>query len=177
MQMSDKVPCPALGSGDVVQDKPRGRLDADARMAVAGHAVAHPNWDGVICLPGLRSHWVHLSAGEIVSFQSFLTARLAHALDAGERADADALADTMTRPERLAQQLDSAELGGDRDALLGHLLGAEMAAARPYWLGQQVIVMGDDGLADGYANALGAQGVPVERVGRAAMEDAGRRAL
>lgn len=175
--MSDKVPCPALGSGDVVQDQPRGMLDADARMAVAGHGLAQPNWDGLILLPGERSHWVHVSAGEIVSFQSFLTVRLARALGASERADMNALADTMARPERLAQQLDSAELGGNRDALLGHLLGAEMAAARPYWLGQQVVVMGDDALAEGYAMALEAQGVPVERAGRAAMEDAGRKAL
>ncbi|WP_372610135.1 2-dehydro-3-deoxygalactonokinase [Aquicoccus sp.] len=175
--MSDRVPCPALGSGDVAQDQPRGKLDAAARLAVAGHAARHPHWDGVVLLPGVRSHWVHLSAGEIVSFQSFLTIRLARALDAGERVDAEALADTMARPERLAQHLDSAELGGNRDALLGHLLGAEMAAARPYWLGQQVVVMGDETLAEGYAAVLEAQGVPVERVGRAAMEDAGRKAL
>lgn len=175
--MSDKVPCPALGPGDVEQDQPRGRLDADARLAVAGHAALHPNWDGVICLPGLRSHWVHLSAGEIVSFQSFLTVRLARVLGAGERPDLDALTDTMARPERLAQQLDSAELGVNRDALLGHLLGAEMAAARPYWLGQQVVVMGDDALSESYTRALEAQGVPVERGARAEMETAGRKGL
>ena len=34
------------------------------------------NWDGVICvIEGDVTHWVHVSAGEIVSFASFLTLR------------------------------------------------------------------------------------------------------
>jgi 2-dehydro-3-deoxygalactonokinase len=41
------------------------------------------------------------------------------------------------------------------------LLGAELAAMRPYWLGQQVIVIAQSGL---YSQALAAQGVPVALV-------------
>ncbi|MEQ9257743.1 MAG: 2-dehydro-3-deoxygalactonokinase, partial [Roseovarius sp.] len=40
----------------------------------------------------------------------------------------------------------------------GHLMGAELAAARAYWLGQQVAVIGP---AQGaHATALALQGVP-----------------
>ena len=39
----------------------------------------------------------------------------------------------------------------------------ELAAARPYWLGQNVAVLGADGIADAYQTALEAQSVPVLR--------------
>lgn len=162
--MADKVPVQAAGEGAVEQDSPRGRLDAPARAMVADFAAIHPNWDGVICLPGDPTHWVHLSAGEIVSFQSFLTLRLSDVLGTGEvMPDMDALGEAMARPERLAMYLRAAELGKDRAAFLGALMGAELAAARVYWLGQQVAVLGDGTLADGYATALETLGVLVLR--------------
>ena len=159
------VPAPAQGGGALVQENPRGRLEAGARAMVAGFAGNNPHWDGVICLPGDPTHWVHLSAGEVVSFQSFLTLRLARALGAEEAVpDMGQLGETMARPERLATHLRGAELGGNRDCILGALMGAELAAAKVYWLGQQVVVSGEGALAEGYAAALRAQGVPVERI-------------
>ncbi|UYV37159.1 2-dehydro-3-deoxygalactonokinase [Rhodobacteraceae bacterium D3-12] len=175
--MTEHTPAKALGHGPLQQLSPPGLLDGAARLAVAGVAVAQPNWDGVILLPGDPGHWVHLSAGEVISFQSFLTLRLATALGAGRAADLTALHDTMARPERLAMQLNSAELGGNSDEILGHLIGAELAAARAYWLGQQVIILGEGGIADAYTQVLEAQGVPVTRGDRAASEAAGQAAL
>ena len=43
---------------------------------------------------------------------------------------------------------------------------AELAAARPYWLGQHVALIGDDKLCKAYADALGAQGLPVTAFGQ-----------
>lgn len=180
--MSETVPATALGEGPLKQCSPRDQLGVKARLAVAGVGVAQPNWDGIICLPGDPSHWVHLSAGEVVSFQSFLTLRLVAALvtgrdAAGMKPDMSALQDSMARPERIAAQLRHAELGGNSDEILGYLLGIELAAARVYWLGQQVIVLGDDAAADAYVSVLQAQGVPVTQGDRAASENAARAAL
>lgn len=175
--MTDQTPAKALGHGPLQQVSPPGQLDVPARLAVAGVAAARPNWDGVILLPGDPCHWVHLSAGEVISFQSFLTQRLARALGAGAGADLAALHNTMARPERLAMHLNSAHLGNNSDEILGHLIGAELAAARAYWLGQQVIILGDDALCDAYASVLEAQGVPVTRGDRSASESAGQAAL
>ena len=105
------------------------------------------------------THWCQISAEEVVSFQSALTPELARALGAADHADLAALTDTMSRPERLALHLRSAELAESADAVAGHLLGAELAAMRPYWLGQQVIVIAQNSL---YSEALSSQGVPVE---------------
>ncbi|WP_161594658.1 2-dehydro-3-deoxygalactonokinase [Marimonas lutisalis] len=175
--MSDTVPCPALGDADVVQGSPRARMEAIARLAVAGLAQARPNWDGVVLLPGDPTHWVYLSAGEIIGFVSFLTERLARALNAEDGAESRAIEETMARPERLAQHLAMADLGGNSDEILGHLIGAELAAARSYWLGREVVVLGDGALARAYEEALAAQHVPVARGDVRACLEAAREAL
>ncbi|MBC7165354.1 MAG: 2-dehydro-3-deoxygalactonokinase [Roseovarius sp.] len=144
------------------QAAPPDVLDGWTRLLLIGLSEAHPDWDGVACvLTPTLSHWVHLSAREAVSCLSFLTPRLVAALGGAEAADADALADSLSRPERLAAHLRAAEVAGRPAALTGHLLGAELAAARPYWLGQSVALIAPAGGASGRAAALEAQGVPV----------------
>ena len=49
-----------------------------------------------------------------------------------------------------------------RARLSGLLIGAELAAARPYWLGQRIGLIGAPALCALYAGALAAQGAPTE---------------
>jgi len=151
-----------IGNGlpGLVQETPPDCLDAWVRLLLIGLG----DHDGIACvtLPGL-AHWIHLSAGEAVSCQSFLTPRIAAALGAAAEADPTAIADTMSRPERLAAHLRAAEVQGAPAALTGHLLGAELAAARPYWLGQSVALVGDATAIAARATAMEAQGVPASR--------------
>lgn len=148
---------------------------------IAGFIAAHPEWDGVLCLPGTHSKWAHISAGEVVSFRTFMTGEmfallaeqsvLRHSVDSqGWDAPAfeQAVSDAMSRPERVAGDLFSlraeALLQGlapatARARLSGMLIGMELAAARPYWLGQNVALIGDSTLSSRYAAALMAQGV------------------
>ena len=51
-----------------------------------------------------------------------------------------------------------------RARLSGLLIGLELAAARPYWLGQNVVVLGASTLAGVYATAMAAQEVPARRL-------------
>ncbi|MGB3315826.1 MAG: 2-dehydro-3-deoxygalactonokinase [Albidovulum sp.] len=151
---------------------------------IAGFLALNPGWDGVICLPGTHTKWAHLSAGEVVSFQSFMTGEifallsqrsvLRHSLVEGgwdDAAFAEAVEEAMTRPERLASRLyrirtedllRGADPAAARARLSGFLIGAELAAARPYWLGQQVAIIGAPGLSSAYEGALKAQGVSPE---------------
>lgn len=155
----------------LAQDRPADLIDA-AAVRIAGHLARHPDFDGVLCLPGRPTAWAHLSAGEIVSFRSFLTGELLSALTAsmpdGSTGFAEAVQDTLSRPAGLAGELSSvrARLAMDRIAapeaharMAGLLIGAELAAARPWWLGQPVTLIGEGWLADRYAEALTAQGV------------------
>ncbi len=147
-------------------------------VQIAGFIAAHEGWDGVLCLPETRSLWVHISAGEVVSFRSFMTpeisdllitrsslAPLLQAKDWNADAFTEALNDAMSRPENLAaalsmlqtQQPDSATT---RARVSGLLIGMELAAARAYWLGQNVAIVGAGPQAAQYRAALTGQGVP-----------------
>ncbi len=146
---------------DLTQDAPLGVLPVAARKEIAGFLGANPEWDGVVCYVGEMTHWVQASAGEIVSFQSFLTLRMAQALSAGTDVSLDAVEESVARPERLAAHLRSAELSGQDGAVLGHLIGAELAAARAYWLGVDLRIIGQGPVADAYEQALRAQAAMV----------------
>jgi 2-dehydro-3-deoxygalactonokinase len=80
-----------------------------------------------------------------------------------------AMTDTISRPERLAARLFSIRaeslLHGQtgpqaRARLSGLLIGAELAATRPYWLGQQIAIIGNGTAARLYQQALATQGAP-----------------
>ena len=148
---------------------------------IAGFLATRPDFDGVLCLPGIHTKWVQISAGEIVSFQTFMTGELFALLATGsvlrqcvstdgfdQTAFAGAIADALTRPQALAAQLFGLHAGSliaglrpatARARLSGLLIGVELAAARPYWLGQQVVIIGDREVAALYRSGLDAQGL------------------
>lgn len=153
---------------------------------IGGFLALNPNWDGVLCLPGTHTKWALLSAGEVISFQTFMSGEIFHLLAQGsvlrhsvttdgwdDESFADAVSDAIAKPERLAARLfglRAADLLHGRSAeatrasLSGYLIGAELAAARPYWLGQQIAILGNGGQARAYQSALEQQGVPVMSV-------------
>ncbi len=149
---------------------------------IAGFLSLNPGWDGVICLPGTHAKWVHVSAGEVVSFQTFLTGELfdllstdsvlRHSVDPDgwdEEAFQEGLSQTLSKPETLAARLftlraddllNGTDAGAGAARLSGLLIGAELAATRPYWLGQNLALLGARTLTGHYARALETQGVP-----------------
>ena len=150
---------------------------------ILGILAANPDFDGVIALPGTHTKWAHISAGEVVSFQTAMTGELfallaeksvlRHSVGPGDP-DRDAfdgaIAETLSRPERLAQSLFGIRAAGllsdqadsvARGRLSGLLIGAELAATRPYWLGREIVIAGAPALSALYARALKAQGVSV----------------
>ena len=190
------LPCPPLGGAlacapvrdlrlsvhvvaGLKQGKPADVVRGEETQ-VAGFLALNPGWDGVICLPGTHSKWIHVSAGEVVSFQTFLTGEmfallsehsvLRHSVAGWKDAGfAEGLAQGMERPDRLLARLFSLRAEGLLDGLdpatararlSGLLIGAELAAAKPYWLGQRVAILGTADLARLYATALEGQSVP-----------------
>jgi 2-dehydro-3-deoxygalactonokinase len=153
---------------------------------IAGALQLMPGYDGVLCLPGTHSKWVHISAGEVVSFQTFMTGEmfallseasvLRHGMQGKGWDDAAfdaAVSDALSRPERIGARLFSLRAEGliagltpqaARARLSGLLIGTELAAAKPYWLGQRVTLIGAETLSAAYARALAAQGVEAQRL-------------
>lgn len=151
---------------------------------IAGVIALNPHFDGVICLPGTHSKWAHISAGEVVSFQTFMTGEmfallskqsvLRHGMVDGKMdlaAFDDGVAEGIARPEKIMARLFSLRaegllngLGVDSSysRLSGLLIGAELAAAKPYWLGQAVRLVGAPNLSANYARALQSQAVSAQ---------------
>ena len=190
------VPCPPLadrltGAGERTHIIPGLKQVSPADVMrgeetqIAGYLSLNPRWDGVICLPGTHTKWVHVSADEVVSFQTVMTGDLFAAItghtvlrhstatgwdDAGFAQGVD---DAISRPEKLAARLFSLRAEGllnalpdgtARARLSGLLIGAELAATKPYWLGQQIAVIGAGTLAGLYVRALAAQSAPATQV-------------
>ncbi len=151
---------------------------------IAGLLAARPDFDGVICLPGTHTKWAHLSAGEIVSFQSFMTGEifallaehsvLRHTVGTEGQFDLSAfdaaVTDALAQPHRAYGRLFQLRAGAlvddlspeiARAQLSGLLIGWELAAAKPYWLGQEVALIGAPALSALYARALQSQAVQV----------------
>jgi len=147
---------------------------------IAGYLAEVPDFDGVLCLPGTHTKWAHVSAGEVVSFRTVMTGELfallsghsvlRHSLGEGWDDDAFSAAvdETLSRPERLGAALFSLRAAGllanqsgtvARARLSGLLIGAELAATRPYWLGRPVAVIGAPDLTRHYRSALALQGL------------------
>jgi len=140
-------------------------LTRGAETAIAGYLQDTPGFDGVLLIVGEETCWAHISAEEVVSFQTCLTARIAQSLEAAAPTLGpvfeDALDKTLSRPDRLAQHLASAHAAGTGQ-IWAHLIGAEIASAKPYWLGQRVVILADGADGAPYAKALELQGAMVE---------------
>ena len=197
------VPCPPLGppltrapardpriAVSIVPGLSQARPSADVMRGeetqVAGVLAAAPDWDGVVCLPGTHSKWAEVSAGEVVSFRSFMTGEMFAWLSTGsvlrhgmagagwdERAFDSGVSDGMSRPEWLTARLFTLRAEGllaglppdaARARLSGLLIGTELAAARAWWLGRDVVIVGEGTLAGLYARALRAQGIAARQV-------------
>lgn len=153
---------------------------------IGGFLAREPGFDGVLCLPGTHCKWAHVSASEIVSFRTFMTGEVFALLTkhsvlrhstGGDDWDAAAfdaaVSDALSKPGRLLSDLFTLRADGllngtgagvSRARLSGLLIGAELAAARPYWLGQPVVILGEDALARNYLAALTAQGAEARSV-------------
>lgn len=197
-----RVPCPAtpetftkVATADpdlsvhiipgICQDRPADVMRGEETQ-IAGFLARNPGWDGVICLPGTHTKWVHIIAAEVVSFQTSMTGELfdvvskqtvlRHSLTGDgwdDAAFATAVNETLSRPERIAANLFSIradsllhDLSPDvaRARLSGLLIGLELAGARPYWLGQQIAVIGAGKISAHYVKALSLQGAPATQV-------------
>ena len=134
---------------------------------IAGLLAAEPGFDGVACLPGTHSKWCHLSAGEVVSFASYMTGEifaflatqsvLRRTVAPDGWSEPDFLAGRRGRPRpprarrrpplRPARRRAAARPRPERARarLSGLLIGAELAGARPYWLGREVVLIGATG--------------------------------
>lgn len=177
------------------QDKPSADVMRGEETQIAGFLAGDKEFDGVLCLPGSHTKWARVSAEEVVSFQTCMTGELfaavthhtvlRHSLGQSlvkgdgwnDEIFLEAVEEGMAHPARLSSRLFSLRAEGllyglsaadGRARLSGLLIGMELAATKPYWLGQCISVIGEAGLSSLYVKALTEQGcVPVLEEGGA----------
>ena len=83
-------------------------ISSGLETVITGYLSVNPVFEGVICVHGAATLWAQISAGEVVSFQTFLTPELITALAGAQHPTdgfCDAVSDTLSHPDRLARQL------------------------------------------------------------------------
>ena len=143
---------------------------------ISGYLSKNPNFDGIICLPGTHTKWVHISAGEIVSFKTFMTGEIYQTLskhsilkDSVKSNDFDftafleAFEDIYSNPALISSKffslraidlLENTSTKFLKSKMSGYLIGSELAGAKSYWLGQNIVMIGNDDLCTLYEKAL-----------------------
>ena len=61
--------------GGLRQDNPADVMRGEETQ-IRGFLSIFSNFDGIICLPGTHTKWVHVSAGEVISFRTFMSGEL-----------------------------------------------------------------------------------------------------
>jgi 2-dehydro-3-deoxygalactonokinase len=198
---ADLVPAPATTPGlrvlivpGLAQDDPADVMRGEETQ-IAGYLRQTAGRDGILCLPGTHTKWVRLSAGRIETFRTVMTGELfatlatqtvlRHSVAAegwDDPAFATALAEGLARPGDLTARLfglraesllHGAAPETARARLSGLLIGAELAATRPFWQDDSVTIIGAGRLARLYQTALGAQGARAQTVDATAVTLAG----
>ena len=143
---------------------------------IAGYLSKNPDFDGIICLPGTHTKWAHISANEIVSFKTFMTGEIFSCLsersilktsvqsnDFDSTSFLEAFEDTYSNPVLLSSKLfglraedllENTSTKFLKSKLSGYLIGCELAGAKSYWLGQNIIMIGNNDLCILYQKAL-----------------------
>lgn len=158
---------------------------------IAGLLASIPGFDGVVCLPGTHTKWVHLRDGRIDRFRTFMTGEIYDLLsrhsvlrhgvsqDGWDRdAYLEALDEGMHQPQLLSADLFSlraASLLHDmspavfRARLSGLLIGLELAGALDSRSSDQVMLIGSEAVSGAYEDALRSRGIIAGRMAGDAM--------
>jgi 2-dehydro-3-deoxygalactonokinase len=188
-----KAPCPPINEEKIIQvetedqrisvsiipgimQKSPPDVMRGEETQIAGYLSKNPDFDGIICLPGTHTKWVHISAGEIVSFKTFMTGEIFLSLSehsilkSSVQSDGldltsflEAFEDTYSNPAllssklfglRAADLLENTSTKLLKSKLSGYLIGSELAGAKSYWLGQNIVMIGNNDLCILYQKAL-----------------------
>lgn len=171
--------------GGLRQDNPADVMRGEETQ-IRGFLSIFSNFDGIICLPGTHTKWVHVSAGEVISFRTFMSGELFDLLSKysvlkysvksdgwDDKEFKSAVSESISNPQKifsdffklradhLLKQVEQSEL---RSKLSGYIIGAELAGAKPYWLGHNVVILGNNNLSKIYKTALAGQGIFAQQI-------------
>jgi len=171
--------------GGLKQNNPADVMRGEETQ-IRGFLSVFSDFEGIVCLPGTHTKWVHVSAGEVVSFRTFISGELfalmseysvlKHSVNSDGWSDQEfksAVSESISNPQKIFSDffklraddlLNKVEKSVLRSKLSGYIIGAELAGAKPYWLGQNVVILADNNLSKIYKAALEVQGIFAQEV-------------
>jgi 2-dehydro-3-deoxygalactonokinase len=171
--------------GGLKQNNPADVMRGEETQ-IRGFLSDFADFDGIVCLPGTHTKWVHVSAGEVVSFRTFISGELfalmseysvlKHSVNSEGWSDQEfksAVSESISNPQKIFSHffnlraddlLNNVAKPVLRSKLSGYLIGAELAGAKPYWLGQNVVILAENNLSKTYKAALEGQGIFAQEV-------------
>ena len=171
--------------GGLKQNNPADVMRGEETQ-IRGFLSDFADFDGVVCLPGTHTKWVHVSAGEVISFRTFISGELfalmseysvlKHSVNSEGWSDQEfksAVSESISNPQKIFSHffnlraddlLNNVAKPVLRSKLSGYIIGAELAGAKPYWLGQNVVILADNNLSKIYKAALEVQGIFAQEV-------------
>ena len=142
---------------------------------LAGLLALEPDFSGNVCLPGTHSKWVRLKDGKVQAFQTYMTGELfslladvsilkhsIHSDHFDEESFLNAAMEVFEDPAAVmgnlfkirARSLLQKNDDSTASRLSGLLVGQELAAAKTYWQGSTVKIIGAGPLAERYQKSL-----------------------
>ena len=171
--------------GGLKQNNPADVMRGEETQ-IRGFLSDFADFDGIVCLPGTHTKWVHVSAGEVVSFRTFISGELfalmseysvlKHSVNSEGWSDQEfksAVSESISNPQKIFSHffnlraddlLNNVAKPVLRSKLSGYIIGAELAGAKPYWLGQNVVILAENNLSKTYKAALEGQGIFAQEV-------------
>ena len=171
--------------GGLKQNNPADVMRGEETQ-IRGFLSDFADFDGIVCLPGTHTKWVHVSAGEVVSFRTFISGELfalmseysvlKYSVNSEGWSDQEfksAVSESISNPQKIFSHffnlraddlLNNVAKPVLRSKLSGYIIGAELAGAKPYWLGQNVVILADNNLSKSYKAALEGQGIFAQEV-------------
>ena len=171
--------------GGLKQNNPADVMRGEETQ-IRGFLSDFADFDGIVCLPGTHTKWVHVSAGEVVSFRTFISGELfalmseysvlKHSVNSVGWSDQEfksAVSESISNPQKIFSHffnlraddlLNNVAKPVLRSKLSGYIIGAELAGAKPYWLGQNVVILAENNLSKTYKAALEGQGIFAQEV-------------
>ena len=170
-------------AGGLCQSEPPDVIRGEETQ-IAGLLAERPGFDGIACMPGTHTKWVEISDGRVIRFKSFISGELFSLLQnhsvlrhslASENIDLEAFENELDRliggsgaPLAAMFSLRAEDLLFEtppevlRAKLSAALIAAEVDAAKSYWTGHCVALIGEQSLSKFYGLALNRLGVRTE---------------
>lgn len=165
--------------------KPNYDVIRGEEIQIAGFLENHPNFEGVICLPGTHTKWVHVENGLIVSFMTYISGEfydllankstLATCVNSKAEFSGSEIAEFKSSVEtgmqkssellnqifgiRASSLLNDLSLEMASARLSGLIIGSELAASKAIWLGRRIVIIGESKLTELYTLSLAMQGL------------------